>query len=58
MLVMYASVNGGVNNLQIVRVIKQSPSTGTQQVAKIFRSKRGYAVKRAENFIRKARAGF
>jgi hypothetical protein len=53
MLVSYTSVNGGVNNLQVVKVVTPSPySDKLVNIVKTFWSKNHKAIERAEKFIR------
>lgn len=51
-LVSYESVDGGVNNLQIVKIVTPSPYDGMVNIIKVFWSKKHLAEKRANKFIK------
>lgn len=52
LLVSYHSVNGGVNNLQVVKVVKPSPYRGLVEIVKTFSSKKHLALERAKNYVK------
>lgn len=51
-LVSYHSVNGGINNLQVVKVVKPTTHAGLLQTLKVFTSKKHKAMERAERFMK------
>lgn len=51
--VSYESVNGGVNNLQVAKVMRPSPYAGLGDIIKTFTSKKMLAEKKAKSFIKK-----
>ena len=51
-LISYASVNGGVNNLQIVKVYRPTSYRGIIDIIKTFTSKKHLAITRADKYIK------
>ncbi len=49
----YHNYKGGINNLQVVKVITKSKWKGINNMLKTFTSQKHLAEKRADRFIRK-----
>jgi hypothetical protein len=52
--VSYESVDGGVNNLQVVKVFRPAPYRGLVDIVKTYTSRRNQALSRALSFIKKS----
>ena len=48
----YVNYKGGINNLQVVRVVRNTGMKGLREVLKIFTSQKHLAEKRADRFIK------
>lgn len=51
MYVSYGSVDGGINNFQIVHIVRPSEFSGLVDIVKTFTSKNMQALSRAKRYI-------